>query len=100
MGGNVIRAFFSGKYKTAVEAQEGLRAEDMFSYISTCPKNIRLCVISYAGLTNEPEDVKKSPQEVVVDVDGNIEVLSRHALLHDQEIRNKFKSRHGFCHRS
>ncbi|KAG0173708.1 hypothetical protein DFQ28_008301 [Apophysomyces sp. BC1034] len=55
--------------------------QDMFQYISICTKKVRLCVIDYEGLTNDPVDLKntlslyKSIKEIAIDHGNTIDLL-------------------------
>ncbi|KAF7720550.1 hypothetical protein EC973_007544, partial [Apophysomyces ossiformis] len=33
--------------------------QDLFAFLSTCTEKVRLCIIDYAGLSNDPDDVQK-----------------------------------------
>ncbi|KAG2228208.1 hypothetical protein INT45_011000 [Circinella minor] len=78
---------------------------DLCSFLSSCNKMVILCVIDYAGLSNDPKDVKTflkinpNIKEIVIDHGDSIEVLDRYALLH-KDIISKFKSRIGPIKRS
>ncbi|KAG1501489.1 hypothetical protein G6F47_000764 [Rhizopus delemar] len=79
----------------------------MIDFIGHSIKKIRLCVISYAGLSNNPSDVAlllkscKMIKSIVVDHDSHIELLSRYSLLHgDKKKIELFKSRSGCVKRS
>lgn len=37
----------------------GMYFEDLFAYLSTCTKKVRLCIMDYAGLSNDPNDVER-----------------------------------------
>ncbi|ORY90423.1 hypothetical protein BCR43DRAFT_112067 [Syncephalastrum racemosum] len=73
-------------------------ATDMSKFISAATKHVRLYVIDYASLTNDPKDLRttlgiyKQIKEVAIDHGHEIEVLDRHALLHQNKV-NKFKCR-------
>ncbi|KAI8391140.1 uncharacterized protein BYT42DRAFT_526494 [Radiomyces spectabilis] len=79
----------------------------MIDFIGPSIKKIRLCVISYAGLSNNPGDVVlflkscKMVKAIVVDHDSHIEVLHRYSLLHgNQKKIQVFRSRSGCVKRS
>ncbi|KAG0738154.1 hypothetical protein G6F16_012388 [Rhizopus arrhizus] len=79
----------------------------MIDFIGHSIKKIWLCVISYAGLSNNPRDVAiflkscKMIKSIVVDHDSHIESLSRYSLLHgDKNKIELFRSRSGCVKRS
>ncbi|KAI8971515.1 hypothetical protein BDF20DRAFT_995543 [Mycotypha africana] len=79
----------------------------MIDFIGHSMKKVRLCVISYAGLSNNPGDVIKllksckMIKSIIVDHGSHIESLSRYSLLHgDKKKIELFKSRTGFVKRS
>ncbi|KAG0928826.1 hypothetical protein G6F57_013104 [Rhizopus arrhizus] len=79
----------------------------MIDFIRHSIKKIRLCVISYAGLSNNPRDVAiflkrcKMIKSIVVDHNSHIESLSRYSLLHEDKNKIElFKSRSGCVKRS
>ncbi|KAI8061808.1 uncharacterized protein B0P05DRAFT_599464 [Gilbertella persicaria] len=79
----------------------------MVDFIGHSIKKIRLCVISYAGLSNNPGDIAtflkscKMIKSIVVDHDSHIESLSRYSLLHGNKNKIElFKSRSGCVKRS
>ncbi|CAO3588538.1 unnamed protein product [Absidia cylindrospora] len=83
--------------------------QDLFYYVSKCTSKVRLCVMDYAGLSTDPQDVKtmmklyKRIQEIAVitgKTSSNVDVLLRHSLLSDTNVLNKFDCRSGFIHRS
>ncbi|KAI8997778.1 hypothetical protein BDB01DRAFT_831312 [Pilobolus umbonatus] len=95
----------SGDNCSVINEYKG-NTQKLFSFISGCTANVRLCIIDYAGLSNDPEDVRKtislyrSIKEVVVIHKSSIEVITRHELLHRKGFIDKFKSRQGPVHRS
>ncbi|SAM03841.1 hypothetical protein [Absidia glauca] len=82
-------------------------AQDMVDMIAHSTKNIRFCVIFYAGLSDDPNDVYlflkscKMVKAVVVDLGHKIESIPRHSLLHGKkEPLQLFKSRTGCVKRA
>ncbi|KAI7847084.1 hypothetical protein BDC45DRAFT_611280 [Circinella umbellata] len=79
--------------------------QDLLEVVSRSTQNIRLCVLDYAGLSDDPVDVRKfisaykQIEEVVVEVGGEIQILSRFELLYEDQV-TKFKSRKGCVKRS
>ncbi|KAF7721277.1 hypothetical protein EC973_004970, partial [Apophysomyces ossiformis] len=75
--------------------------QDLFAFLSTCTKKVRICVIDYAGLSNDLDNILemlklyKNVKEIVVDHSSSIEVLDRYSLLHDRKKIQLFKSRRG-----
>ncbi|SAM02254.1 hypothetical protein [Absidia glauca] len=99
------------------EAREGIIAntldhcdgdtQDMIDFVGHSLKKVRLCVISYAGLSNDSDDVSKllkcckMIKTIVVDHDSHLESLDRHVLLHGDKNRIKvFQSRAGCVRRA
>ncbi|KAI7851028.1 hypothetical protein BDC45DRAFT_538670 [Circinella umbellata] len=70
--------------------------QDLCSFLSSCNKMVSLCIIDYAGLSNDPKDVKTflkinpNIKEIVIDHGDSIEVLDPYALLH-KDSASKFK---------
>ncbi|KAI8093728.1 uncharacterized protein BX664DRAFT_295635 [Halteromyces radiatus] len=79
--------------------------QDMFAYISSATKNVRLCVIDYAGISTNPEDIKKTMRlvrnikELEILHKSNVEAINRHELKTDKTLI-KFQCRTGPVHRS
>ncbi|KAK4509789.1 uncharacterized protein ATC70_007092 [Mucor velutinosus] len=97
-----------GNYKHHLELIDDCDG-DMTTFmklLKTKFKPIRLAVIDFAGLSTEPNDirafVKKFTQieEIVIDHGLTFTVLSRHDLLTNQAIINKFDCRTGCVKRS
>ncbi|KAG2218997.1 hypothetical protein INT45_007659 [Circinella minor] len=80
--------------------------QDLINKITKSARPIRLVIIDYAGLSTNPDDIKlfislnKSIREVVVDIGHKVEVYSRHDLLKNINILNKFRCRKGCVKRS
>ncbi|KAG0172635.1 hypothetical protein DFQ28_007651 [Apophysomyces sp. BC1034] len=80
--------------------------QDLITKITKSPRRVRLVIIDYAGLTTNPDDMKlfislnKSIREVVVDVGHKVHVYSRHDLLKNVNILNKFRCRRECVKRS
>ncbi|ORZ18854.1 hypothetical protein BCR42DRAFT_411719 [Absidia repens] len=105
----ILERDFSDDNKTMVTSLTGCDgdAQDMIQFVSHTTKRVRLCVISYAGLSNVPDDVQlflkscKMIKMIVVDHDHHIECLYRHGILHGkQESLHLFKSRIGCVKRA
>ncbi|KAI7905200.1 uncharacterized protein BX663DRAFT_541419 [Cokeromyces recurvatus] len=79
--------------------------QDFLRYLSICSKKIRVCIISYAGLTTNTEDLQKflsihkKINEIVIIHDSNIEILERKALKKEETLK-KFDCRTGTVPRS
>ncbi|ORY91329.1 hypothetical protein BCR43DRAFT_508761 [Syncephalastrum racemosum] len=79
--------------------------QDMFSFITSSIKKIRVCVIDYADLSTNPDDVKTmirttmNIKEVVILHRARHEVMNRHQLKQNRQLL-KFKCRKGTVHRS
>ncbi|ORZ08147.1 hypothetical protein BCR42DRAFT_442323 [Absidia repens] len=79
----------------------------MIQFITRSTKPIRLCIITFAGLSNDPRNIEvflracKMIKAIVVEQGVASKVLRRHSLLHGDKIGLKhFKSRTGCLQRS
>ncbi|KAI8137805.1 hypothetical protein BJV82DRAFT_332219 [Fennellomyces sp. T-0311] len=79
--------------------------QDLCGFLSTTTANVRLCVIDYAGLSDNPRDKQsfiklyRCIKEVAVDCLGIVKVYRRHDILKG-DVAKKFKSRKGPVRRS
>ncbi|KAI8369390.1 uncharacterized protein BYT42DRAFT_107918 [Radiomyces spectabilis] len=80
--------------------------QDLISKITKSARQIRLVIIDYAGLSINPDDIKlfislnKHIREVIVDIGHRVEVYSRHDLLENPKILEKFRCRSACVKRS
>ncbi|KAI7896026.1 uncharacterized protein EV154DRAFT_493246 [Mucor mucedo] len=80
--------------------------QDMLDYITMSNRTVRLVVIDYAGLSTNPDDLKefvrkhKQLKEIAVDEGQKMTVFSRHELLKDEKLLQKFNCRIGSVKRS
>lgn len=80
--------------------------QDLITKITKSARQIRLVVIDYAGLSTNLDNIKllislnKSVREVVVDIGHKVEIYSRHDMLKNISILNKFRCRRGCVKRS
>ncbi|KAI9006258.1 hypothetical protein CLU79DRAFT_712803, partial [Phycomyces nitens] len=76
--------------------------QDLLEVAAKPGRMIRLCVIDFAGLTDDPVDLIKflrQIKEVVVDNKGKLEIFSRHQIIHEDKLK-RFKCRKGPVKRS
>ncbi|KAG2201332.1 hypothetical protein INT47_001420, partial [Mucor saturninus] len=80
--------------------------QDMLDYITMSNRTVRLVVIDYAGLSTNPDDLKefvrkhKQLKEIAIDEGQKMAVFSRHELLKDEKLLQKFNCRIGSVKRS
>ncbi|ORX52378.1 hypothetical protein DM01DRAFT_1061001 [Hesseltinella vesiculosa] len=80
--------------------------QDLIAKITKSTRDVRLVVIDHAGFSTNPNDIQlflssnKSVKEIVVDAGHKVEVYSRHDLLHNNQILNKFHCRRECIKRS
>ncbi|KAG0180969.1 hypothetical protein DFQ29_009719 [Apophysomyces sp. BC1021] len=76
--------------------------QDMLVYLASTLTNVRSCIISYAGLSNDPNNIYeflrayKKAKEIVVDHGERIEVIQTSQLFYEDKNKLKmFKPRNG-----
>ncbi|KAI7896476.1 uncharacterized protein EV154DRAFT_492417 [Mucor mucedo] len=80
--------------------------QDMIKFLATTSQKVRLVAIDFAGMSTNVDDLRcfikssKAIKELVVDEGHKITVFTRHELLHNDDIINKFNCRRGLVKRS